>query len=436
MAKGCTISYTFARNLYILFAFLVLLFEVFVVYPLTSTVTNQTDHRHLRIETSKATSIVMAKTVSTKDVNDTILDIESLRASLKERQFKLKWRIFCYEDETHQMLLASHAGDEKWRRRHSTEIFLEPGAHKNKFWHRHLNPKTIDTDYVWIMDGDIRLRNIAWECFWNIISRFKPSIFAPTIMASTDLEREKHKSYVGSTHPWHCYTDATLPKPNDMQRLLAMDVPLLEIQLPVFTRTAWQIIYNEFSNRVKGWGDFKTVWGPDQVWCSVIDHYLHNTNTSKRLQGRRRMPWHKAKTSCGIQKELKFNIETEGKELYYDEFNNQNYHHTCMLVHATPAEHLDTKSIKLYEENATEIFYEMGRRDRDEYIKAFEGFSDRIWKGHRHLYRAYMSDDPAKYNCQACKHAFCSSSNTNGNGTESESVSGSGSESYSSKSAE
>ena len=143
------------------------------------------------------------------------------------------------------------------------------------------------------------------------------------------------------------------------------------------------------------------------------------------------MPWHKAKTSCGIQKELKFNIEKHGNETYFDEFDNQTYRHTCMLIHATPAEHLDTKSIKLYEEdeNATEIFYEMGRRDRDEYIKGFPGISDRIWKGHKHLYRAYMSDDPAQYNCQACKHAFCT------NGTESESsdsgsVSRSGSESY------
>jgi len=276
-----------------------------------------------------------------------------------------------------------------------------------------LNPKSISdtTDYVWIIDGDIRLRNIAW----NIVSRFKPANFAPTIMASTDPEREKHKSYVGSTHPWHCYTEPNLRHPNNMEQLLAMDVPLLEIQLPVFKRNAWQIVYNEFSNRVKGWGDFKTVWGPDQVWCSLVEHYLYKTNTSKRLQGRRN-----AKTSCGIQKELKFYMEPEGNyELYFDEFDNQSYRHTCMLVHATPAEHLDTKSIKLYEEKATEIFYEMGRRDRDEYIKGFQGFSDRIWKGHKHLYRAYMSDNPAEYNCQACKHAFCT------DGTESESVSGS-----------
>lgn len=90
------------------------------------------------------------------------------------------------------MIISGHAGNEKWRKKHSTEIFLEPGAHKNKFWHRHhLNPKSISdtTDYVWIIDGDIRLRNIAW----NIVSRFKPAIFAPTIMASTDLEREQHK---------------------------------------------------------------------------------------------------------------------------------------------------------------------------------------------------------------------------------------------------
>lgn len=126
------------------------------------------------------------------------------------------------------MIISGHAGNEKWRKKHSTEIFLEPGAHKNKFWHRHhLNPKSISdtTDYVWIIDGDIRLRNIAW----NIVSRFKPAIFAPTIMASTDLGREQHKSYVGSTHPWHCYTEPNLRHPNNMERLLAMDVPLLEM---------------------------------------------------------------------------------------------------------------------------------------------------------------------------------------------------------------
>jgi len=145
---------------------------VFVIYPPVSSVVDPNiEGSHIIIETHKATSILMAKTVSTSDVNDTIFDIESLRASLKDREFKLRWRIFCYNNETYEMIISGHAGNEKWRKKHSTEIFLEPGAHKNKFWHRHhLNPKSISdtTDYVWIIDGDIRLRKIAWNmehCF-------------------------------------------------------------------------------------------------------------------------------------------------------------------------------------------------------------------------------------------------------------------------------
>jgi hypothetical protein len=142
------------------------------------------------------------------------------------------------------------------------------------------------------MDGDIQIRHMAWYCFWNIVAKFQPSIFAPALMTNMDNSNwESRKINVGSTHPQKCHstsrnstttatttTTFTTVQKNDFQNLIAMDVWVVESQLPIFTRAAWEVTYQVFEERVPGWGDFRSMWAPDLFWCQLVDHHLLKTN--------------------------------------------------------------------------------------------------------------------------------------------------------------
>jgi hypothetical protein len=198
--------------------------------------------------------LVIAKTVSVKDVRDTISDIQALKERYSHH-YQIQWKLFCYKNETYESLLEQSFDEDGWKQDYNTEIYLWPGKNKINFWYKYLNPELIpsDIDYIWMMDGDIRLRNMAWDCFWNFVAEFQPAIFAPSIMSSSDPQSEHRKFYAGSTHPQKCHTadpsmgknndiqhliatDNWTVKDNDIQHLIAMDIWTVEIQLPIFTR--------------------------------------------------------------------------------------------------------------------------------------------------------------------------------------------------------
>ncbi|KAL3933711.1 MAG: hypothetical protein SGBAC_010273 [Bacillariaceae sp.] len=362
----------------------------------------------------KRLRLLLAKTISKRDVEDTIKDIESIQMHHTEN-YHIEWKLFCYKNETYDSILSTYSAAE-WKQQFNVDIHFWYGKNKINFWHRFLRPDLIPEyiDYLWMMDGDIRLRNMAWDCFWDTALGFKPAIFAPTIMSSFNYKTERRKLYTGSTHPHQCYNESYIPQAkNDFQRLMALDVWVIEIQLPVFNVAAWKAIYNVFSEKVPGWGDFQSMWGPDLYWCKLVDHHLLNVKDTEveRLQGRPRIHWDDVKESCSFDEAVKYPMMDQQQQqqqqrsarLYVDKESGRQLPHACMIIHSTPVEHLDTKTIDSHLKGPNKI----GPKDEAQYQDAFPEFVARSNAAHRHVYRAYFSDDPVQYNCQTCKHVGC-----------------------------
>lgn len=370
---------------------------------------NNNNMRPRKVEESleaKRLRLLLAKTVSSRDVEDTVLDIQSIQME-HTKDFHIEWKLFCYKSETYDKILSTYSPNE-WKDQFNTEIHLWEGKNKINFWHKFLKPDLIPgyIDYIWMMDGDIRLRNMAWDCFWDTALSFKPAIFAPTIMSSTSYKTERRKLYSGSTHPHQCYNTSYVPEfQNDFQRLMAMDAWVIEIQLPVFNVVAWEGIYKIFSEKVPGWGDFESMWGPDLYWCKLVDHHLLNVKDTEqeRLQGRSRMHWDDLKETCSFDNAIKFPMDEKQSGMYMDRESGRLLPHACMIIHSTPVEHLDTKTIDSHLKGPNKI----GPQDEAQYENAFPEFSARLGAAHRHVYRAYFSDEPLQYKCQACKHVGC-----------------------------
>ncbi|CAJ1965161.1 unnamed protein product [Cylindrotheca closterium] len=401
-----------------------------------------------------ALKLIIAKTIAAKDIAETLLDIQSFverySSQSSSSKFQIEWRLFCYKNETMAALLEYHSEDQ-WLQHYNTRIYLELGANKVNFWHKYLNPKATidhDVDYIWMMDGDIQIRYMAWECFWDIVRRFQPSIFAPSLMTNMDSRAwEDRKVYVGSTHPHKCHVtdpnpkkkkkkkkknddknkDTTksiispetklplVPRPvNNFQRMIAMDVWVVEIQLPVFSRLAWETTYNVFEERVQGWGQFKTSWAPDLFWCKMIDQELHGTNNSvqDRLQDRPFMRWQKLKKQCDINPKVMHDVTgIQDLRFYQDDEgdgDSKQQSHPCMLIHSTPVRDLDSRTIKLHTNKKSSLtFRRKGEADLLKYKQGLPGLYTTKALGQNQLYRAYISKNETEYNCQACRHTAC-----------------------------
>ncbi|KAL3939122.1 MAG: hypothetical protein SGBAC_006102 [Bacillariaceae sp.] len=385
--------------------------------------------------------LIIAKTIAAKDIDETLLDIQSFvarySAESPSSKYQIEWRLFCYKNETMAALLERHSEDQ-WMQTYNTKIYLQPGSNKVNFWHKYLDPKTTidpDVDYIWMMDGDIQIRYMAWECFWDIAGRFRPSIFAPSLMTNMhSQEWENRKVYVGSIHPHKCHvtdpnkgkgkkkkkdkTKSTepklplLPRPvNNFQRMIAMDVWVVEIQLPVFSRLAWETTYNVFEERVQGWGEFKTSWAPDLFWCKMIDQELHGTNNTNadRLAGRPFMNWRKVKKQCDINPKVMHDVTgVQDLQYYEDALTGVPKSHPCMLIHSTPVRDLDSRTITLHQNKKASLsFRKKGQADLLKYKKGLPGLYTTKAIGQNQLYRAYISKNETEYQCQSCRHTAC-----------------------------
>ena len=359
----------------------------------------------------KPLSLIVAKTLSPKDVKDTLLDILYFRDNLKSTEYRIDWRLFCYKNETYNALLNQYSL-ETWQQDYQTTIYLKEKGIKNNFWSPYLDPAMIPgyVDYVWVPDGDIRIRSMAWDCFWQLVRKFQPSIFAPAIMASSDSRTEDSKTYTGSSHPYQCYADSS--KPNVFERVVAMDVSMVENQLPIFTRRAWEIIHREFTKGLPEWGGSRTNWGADFVWCGLIDFHVHGIQMGERFHKKQpSMLWSQSRKECHIDEQLLFDLPADTDiTTYHDKWKNATYPHACMIFHSTPIEHLDTKAVAKHAKNSKEKreYMKDAHQELGAFLKAFREFRNNGKKKvHVSLHRVYTSSNEEEYKCQTCKHRGC-----------------------------
>jgi hypothetical protein len=387
--------------------------------------------------TPKGRKVIIAKTIALNDVNDTIADMRAMSEHscsysshayphhAPNSCFHLEWKLFVYSNSTHDTLL-NQFNHEKLKQAFNAEVYLWENKNKVNFWFKYLNPTLIsgDVDYIWMMDGDIQIRTMNWGCFWSDVETFQPAIFAPAVMSSADPISEARKFYVGSTHPQHCYSynntnnnNNHTTVPNDFQRLIAMDVSVVETQLPIFTRAAWQVVYDTFSEKVHRWGHLQSMWGPDLFWCKLVDYQLLQVNVDVtnrvlgRLEGRLQTDWNQSKTTCSIDQQVKYYVNHRNNHYEHPDSNdpltNQGLPHACMIFHRTPVHHLDTKTIGMYKSKGREKYkyWHTGYKDAQRYKKGLLQFWNNVTEARVHLHRAYLSKTGRQ--CQACKHEAC-----------------------------
>jgi hypothetical protein len=375
----------------------------------------------------KARKLIIAKTIAFNDVNDTIADMRAMSEhSCRDSShayphalnscFHVEWKLFVYGNSTYDTLLKQF-NDHKLKQDFNAKVYLWENKNKVHFWYKYLNPTLIsgDVDYIWMMDGDIQIRTMNWDCFWSDVETFKPAIFAPALMSSPDPISEERKYYGGSTHPQHCYNtnNNNTSILNDFQRLIATDVWVVETQLPIFTRAAWQVVHDTFTEKVHRWGNFQSMWGPDLFWCKLVDYHLLQVNNTvlDRLEGRPRTEWNHSKTTCSLDQQVKYYVNRNSHyehHYYNDPLTNRELPHACMIFHRTPVHHLDTKTIGMYKSKGAERkYFNTGYKDSQRYKKGLPQFWNNVTESRVNLHRAYLSETGRQ--CQACKHEACMS---------------------------
>ncbi|CAJ1963988.1 unnamed protein product [Cylindrotheca closterium] len=371
------------------------------------------------ISTMPTIRLIVAKTMSLKDMNDTIVDIETMQqkvdAKTMDHDYEVEWILFTYKNETYDALL-EYLDTKQWKEKYRTTIYLWEGKQKLNFWQRYLNPSSIpnNIDYIWMMDGDMRIRDMAWDCFWKTARLFDPAMFAPTIMADADMYSESKKRYAGSSHPMKCHTDPSMdPENNDFQHLIAVDVPLIEVQTPIFRRDSWQAVYESFELNMPSWGKSFSDWGPNQVWCRIAASKIWNTTYAPIEQAalQPRMLWSRAKDTCSINETIKVDLSSvQDPRFYFNEFTEQYERHGCMIIQNTPFKHLNTQSSGARQDKqskARQKWNAIAPAESNAYQNVYPNEFASVKKAQIHIYRAYTSNDPSQYACQVCKHREC-----------------------------
>ena len=203
--------------------------------------------------------IWIAKVVSKADVLESLIDVAEVtrRPFTNDQHLSVYWKFFFFDEEARLLMEAGLKNLNLMEDR--VELVLEPKKMKPYYWSRYLDPAEIprEVDYIWLLDGDISLRHMAWECFWDIAhNQIKPSIFQPALLF-LDPEREQSKTgWHQVVHPSSCQNDPT----STINSLVAIETGFVENQLPVFRREAWEIVYSEFA-KLGDWGNFETSWG-------------------------------------------------------------------------------------------------------------------------------------------------------------------------------
>lgn len=337
--------------------------------------------------------VLIAKTISVGDIEDTVLDIKEL--SIRDENITVDWKIFCHQQETHEKLLTALAKDEPaWNSTNSkykVEVHFEERRYKVLFWKKYLSPTEFHQNikYIWLVDGDVPLRFMAWTCFWKLVDeKYKPAIFEPAILTRS-ADRDDSLYYAGKAHFQKCYS--SMPKSN-FHQLQALETHIVDIQTPGFRRDAWELIYNAFDRELPGWGDFFTDYGPDFVWCNMLEKELLGRNASDENNAN---DWTQVQRTCNVS-----NATTST----FDSMNDLPI--ACLILHETPVYHRDTQSLTA-QRNASLRALWHSRIDADlkRYRETFAKYALTLKNDHPY-FRSFVRPDEES-SCQACMTSKC-----------------------------
>eukprot|EP00545_Synedropsis_sp_CCMP1620_P007502 CAMPEP_0119007218 /NCGR_PEP_ID=MMETSP1176-20130426/2862_1 /TAXON_ID=265551 /ORGANISM="Synedropsis recta cf, Strain CCMP1620" /LENGTH=435 /DNA_ID=CAMNT_0006959323 /DNA_START=373 /DNA_END=1680 /DNA_ORIENTATION=- len=360
------------------------------------------DHKSTRQSSLK---ILIAKTISLGDIQDTVLDIQEL--STRDENITVEWKIFCHAQETHdKFLIALLAAEEStssspWNNNATiVHAHFEEKRYKLFFWNKYLSPKDLapDIQYIWMVDGDVPLRFMAWSCFWKLVHEtYKPAIFEPAIITSS-VKGDDDLYYAGKAHYQKCHASSSASSiaPNQhFRQLQAVETNMVDIQTPAFRRDAWEVVYSTFDRDVPGWGEFLTDYGPDFVWCKLVDEELLK-RTAADPDDTQANDWTKVQQTCQLS-----NATTS----VFDSTKDRPL--ACLILHDTPVYHRDTKSLTAQRDSANrKIWHQQVDADLKKYRDTFSKYALTL-KNDRNYFRSFVRSDQESSSCQTCQTFKC-----------------------------
>ena len=350
--------------------------------------------------------LLVARTISNKELNTTLLDLNSLAKiySTSFAKIQINWIIFIWDENiinNHsilQTLLNSNAN--------IIRIVFEKNGKKPYFWQEHLSPEMIQTsnyDYIWLLDGDMLLSSLDWNVYWKYIFKFKPMISQPATLNPQFLYTRYQvlNTYIVPGWPmlrWANYNSTGVPI------IGALEVGVIEIQCPLFTAEAWNLYYSFIVTNIKYtkenliyFGDEtqnQTILsnyqhcGPDYLWCGVMRQRKEGNDW--RANARKAFIYvNPLFYPFNNQTEiLKENNQTVFK-VNSTKLNNNNQTSYCLSIHATRIMHMDNHGINKdrqwkQETVTTDKFYK--RNLASKYFPPN--------KAQRRIYAAYLDYNP------------------------------------------
>ena len=113
---------------------------------------------------------------------------------------------------------------------------VDVSSHPKKLWNwlSYTNKDRLEGyDYVWFIDGDIKVQSLNWQAFWQQIRIMKTKISQPVSIGST------------KANP-HGSVFKTLVHQPDL-RILSAEVPIIEVQAPLLEVETWlRYCYRDF----------------------------------------------------------------------------------------------------------------------------------------------------------------------------------------------
>jgi len=205
--------------------------------------------------------ILIASPVTLGMLETLAYNVQKLKQSQSKDEFHLA--LFYYKQELNKVPKL----ERRVRKILKPWLFLQkagPGC-KVHFWRSHLVPSLTDQfDYLWLMDGDLRMDYFSWDLYRHFLVRHEPVLSQPSIVGWTPATRSTdHKSLRMRSDPqnlnsrYHTH-DKDLPFP------LAWESFKVEMQAPLVSTKIWPVIFQRMKT-VNG----SSAWAIEGFWNAL-----------------------------------------------------------------------------------------------------------------------------------------------------------------------
>jgi len=183
-------------------------------------------------------------------------------------------------------------------------------------------------NYVWFIDGDIFLRSLNWQAFWQLQKLMKPKISQAGTMGNSEVNKDGTLVNFGSAHP--------ILRPKKDSRIIAAESPIVEIQSPLVEVETWLGYRNWIKNNPEPMElieqGAEAVF--DMAWC----HFSRNNMRGQQMHGR-----HHYRLMDDLDQHR--DVSKIPTLSLTDNSNNGVQGRSCVVFYQTPIIHLSKRTI-------------------------------------------------------------------------------------------